>query len=106
MEVLLNPPAPIVAELIEDGFDGAGEGVVAVVGRDQDAIVSESNDVAGSETGEVGDETDVFFHTPPCVVTVVLDRVECLNLEVVTEYNDSVLPEAHDIGTAGFHGGD
>ena len=104
--MLFDPPAPsIVAELVKDEFD-TGEGVVAVVGGDQDAVVSKSNDVAGSVAGEVGDETDVFVGAPPRVVTVILDRVEGLNLEVVTEHNDSVLPEAHDIGTAGLFGGD
>ena len=76
--MLLNPPTTgIVSEIFEDEFDGAGEGVVAVVGRDQDASVSKSNDVAGSVTSDVPDETDMFLDSPSsCVVTVVLDRGE------------------------------
>lgn len=49
----------------------------------------------------------MFVNAPsPCVVTVVFDRGEGLNAEAVTEYNDSIEPEAYDVGKAGSRVGD
>ena len=49
----------------------------------------------------------MFVDAPsPCVVTVVFDRGEGLNLEAVTKYHDSIEPEAYDVGKAGLRGGD
>jgi hypothetical protein len=101
-DVLINPPSPgAVGEILEDELGGTGEGVVAVVERDQDAVLSESNDVVGSVTGDVADKTDVFVDAPiprVFVVAEVFDGGEGLNVEAVTEDDDSVQPEAYDIG--------
>jgi hypothetical protein len=108
-DVLLNPPTPgVVGEILQDELGGTGEGVVAVVEGDQDASVSESNDVVGSVTGDVADETDVFVGAPiprVFVVAEVFDGGEGLNVEAVTDDDDAVLPEAYDIGKAGSRGG-
>ena len=49
----------------------------------------------------------MFVNAPsPCVVTVVFDRIEGLNAEAITEYNDSVNPVAYDIAKARPRGGD
>ena len=95
----------MVAKVILDNF-GRTEGVVAVVGSDLDAVVSKSNKVARSIASYIGDETDVFIDTPPCVVTEVFDRGEGLHSEAVAEYNDSIEPKAYDIGTTCARDGD
>ena len=105
--LLDSPTSGAVGEIFEDKFDWAGERVVAVVKRDENAGFPKPNDVTGSVTSGIGDETDVFFDAPSSrVVTVVFDRGEGLNAEAVAEHNDSVLPEAHNIGKAGSRGGD
>ena len=49
----------------------------------------------------------MFVDAPsPCVVTEVFDRGEGLDVEAVTERNDSIEPEAYDVGKAGLRGGD
>ena len=97
--MLVNPPNPgLVAEISEDEF-GRTKGVVAVIGGDEHASVSKSNEITGSITSHVGDETDVLIDTPPPhVVTKVFDRSEGLHSEAVTEDNDSIEPKAYDIG--------
>ena len=105
--MLVNPPTSgTVAEIVEDKLGRAGEGVVAVVDGDQDAGVPESNKVARSIASHIGDETDMFFDTPPCVVTEVFDRGEGLHSEAVTEYNDPIEPKAYDISTTCARDGD
>ena len=105
--MLLDAPTPgIVGEISEDEFDGASEGVVTVVGGDQDAIFPKPNEVTGSITSDVADETDVFFDAPsPCIVTEVFDRSEGMGT-AVAEYDDSILAEAYGIGKARARDGD
>jgi hypothetical protein len=54
----------------------------------------------------VGDETDMFFDTPPsCIVTEVFDRGKGLNTEAVTEDNNSIETKSNDIREAWARGG-
>ena len=82
------------------------EGVLAVVGGDYYAVVSKSNKVARSIASHIGDETDVFIDTPTCVVTEVFVHGGGLHSETISEYNDSIEPEAYDIGTTCARDGD
>jgi hypothetical protein len=105
--VLLDTPsAGIVSEIFENQFGRLGEGVVAVVDGDYDAVFPESDDVALFVSRYVADETDMFLGTPSSgVVAKVFDRVEGLDAEAVTEDDNTIETKADDIREAWARGG-
>lgn len=99
-KVLVHAPrAGIVPEIVQDELRLC-EAVVAVVEGNQDAVVSESDDVGGFAASYVAEETDMFFDTPSCIVPKVVDRCEGLDVDSVTEDYDFIKTEANDIRKA------
>lgn len=91
------PTARRVSEVGDDHLWGISKGVVAVVDGDPDAALTKPNDVASLASCNICDQARVFGGKPPSrVLCKVLDDKEGLDIESVTQDNDSIETKADD----------
>ena len=84
---------------------GIGEGVVAVVDGNPHAALPKPNDVASPVPCNICDKTRVFGGKPAsCVLCKVPDDKDGIDIECVTQDNDSVETKADDASEAGACG--
>jgi hypothetical protein len=94
-----------VRKVGDDHLRGIGESVVAVVDGNPYAALAKPNDVASLVPCNICDEARVFGGKPSaCVLSKVLDDKEGLDIEAVTQDNNSIETKANDASEAGAVG--
>jgi hypothetical protein len=94
-----------VRKVGDDHLRGIGKGGVAVVDGNPHAALAKPNDVASLVPCNICDKTRVFGGKPAaCVLCKVFDDKDGLDIEGVTQDNDSVETKPDDASEAGAGG--
>ena len=104
--MFIDAPTPgRVPKVGHDLLRGIGEGVVAFVDGNPHAGLAKPNDVASLVSCNICDKTRMFGGTPASsVLCKVLDDKGGLDIECVTQDNDSVETKADDASESGAGG--
>ena len=104
--VFIDAPTTFrVRKVSDDHFRGIGEGVAAVVDRNQHAALAKPNEVASLVPCNICDKTRMFGGEPPsCVLSKVLGDKDGLGFEAVRQDRDSIETKADDRSEAGVGG--
>jgi hypothetical protein len=101
--VFVNAPTTCrICEVADDHLGGVGEGVVAFVDGNPHAVLAEPNDVVFFVPRHICEETNVFGCEPPsCILCKILDDKEGLDVDSVTEDNDTIETKTNYVSEAG-----